>query len=260
MKLSRRRKELVWWCFGQRAAARATACFHATSTTEAQDVRRLGFRQPIAVIPLGVDMLPFASPLPAGRRERLRLLFLGRIHPVKGLPILLQAWQSLEPAHPAWELVIAGPDEGGHLDQVRTLARHLGLQRVCFVGPVYGEVKDALYRSAELFVLPTHSENFGLAIAEALTYGLPVITTTGAPWQELEGRGCGWSIRLCEANLRETIHGAMGLSPSQRRQMGQRGRLWMQESYSWGRVARQLAGTYQWVLGGGSPPACVMTD
>ncbi len=153
-----------------------------------------------------------ASTSPSSRPTRRRteaivegLLFLSRIHPKKGIPILLRAWRKVERRHPDWELVVAGPDEIGHLSQVRALAGELGLQRVSFPGPAYGDAKAALYRSADLFVLPTHSENFGMAIAEALAYAVPVITTTGAPWAGLEEHGCGWWIELSEGNLVDAL-------------------------------------------------------
>ena len=194
------------------------------------------------------------------RSARRRVLFLSRIHPKKGVPILLRAWQRVERRHPDWELVVAGPDEAGHLAEVRALATGLRLDRVAFPGPAYGNAKHALYRSADLFVLPTHSENFGMVIAEALAHGVPVITTTGAPWAGLEERGCGWWIELSERNLAETLHGAMALPEALRVEMGRRGRLWMEQSYGWERIAAEMKSVYAWLLGGGPPPACVLTD
>lgn len=257
---SRARKQLAWWGLGQRRAVVAATCFHATSESEAQDIRRLGLRQPIAVIPNGVD-LPAATRAqaapPYGPR---RLLFLSRIHPKKGIPVLLRAWQRVEPSHPDWELVVAGPDEGRHLAQMRALASRLGLPRVSFPGPAYGAAKDALFRAADLFVLPTRSENFGVAVAEALAYGVPVITTTAAPWAGLEEHGCGWWIELSEPRLAEALRAAMGLPQARRADMGGRGRRWMGQSFGWDRIATQMKSVYEWRLGGGPPPACIVTD
>jgi glycosyltransferase involved in cell wall biosynthesis len=99
-----------------------------------------------------------------------------------------------------------------------------------------------------------------MAVAEALASGLPVITTTGTPWQELETHDCGWWIELSEANLAEVLRVAMDLPDDRRRQMRHHGRLWMEESYGWPRIAGEMKGVYEWVLGGGSPPSCVVTD
>lgn len=261
MAFSRGRKQVAWWCLGQRHAVNATTCFHATSEIEARDVRRLGFLQPIAVIPNGVDLPePGAAREPADQRGRHKMLFLSRLHPKKGVPILLRAWQRIEDQHPDWELVIAGPDEAGHLSEVRALASELGLETVVFVGPAYNSAKDALYRSADVFVLPTRSENFGMAVGEALAYGLPVITTTGAPWQELNDRACGWCIELSEGNLVEALRAAMNLPEHLRKQMGDRGRRWMEESYGWPGIAGEMKRVYEWVLGGGPTPTCVLTS
>jgi glycosyltransferase involved in cell wall biosynthesis len=258
---SRRRKQVAWWCLGQRRAVAATACFHATSVSEAEDIRRLGFRQPIAVVPNGIDLPDLGSTKPPAEGEgRRTTLFLSRVHPKKGIPFLLRAWRRVERRFPDWDLVVAGPDEGGHLSQVQGLAYALALERVRFPGPAYGEHKHTLYRHADLFVLPTYSENFGMVVAEALSFGVPVITTTGAPWQELERRACGWSIELSEQNLAHALEGAMNLTAEERVEMGHRGRQWMEQSFAWARIAAEMKAVYEWVLGGGAPPSCVLTD
>jgi glycosyltransferase involved in cell wall biosynthesis len=261
MAFSRRRKQVAWWCLGQRRAAAATTCFHATCESEAEDIRRLGFCQPIAVIPYGIDLPdPGSAEPPADRNGRRTMLFLSRVHPKKGLPILLRAWHRLEPRFPDWNLVVAGPDERGHLAEVQKLARELALERVSFPGPANGTDKQTLYRGADLFVLPTHSENFGIVVAEALASGVPVITTTGTPWQELERRGCGWWIELSERTLAEALEAAINLPDEQRRAMGRRGRLWMERSFGWPRIAAEMKSVYEWLLGGGPPPTSVLTD
>jgi glycosyltransferase involved in cell wall biosynthesis len=261
MAFSRRRKQVAWWLLGQRRAAAATACFHATSASEAEDIRRLGFRQPIAVIPNGIDLPDLGSTVPGGENEgRRTMLFLSRIHPKKGIPILLRAWRRLEWQFPDWDLVVAGPEETGHLAEMVKLARDLDLERVSFPGPADAKAKQTLYRRANLFVLPTHSENFGMVVAEALAYRVPVITTTGTPWQELERRDCGWWIELSERNLAATLAAAMNLPAEQLVAMGARGRLWMKQSFGWPGIATQMRSAYEWVLGGGPPPACVLTD
>jgi len=185
----RKAKKSLAWVLYQRRALGLTAAFQATSETEAEDIRRAGLRQPIAVIPHGVHVPHGAGT--AGWRsddrsaERRTALFLSRVHPIKGLPDLVEAWHRVRPE--GWRLLIAGPDEGGHRAEVERLVGALDLQReVSFVGPVSDDEKWDLYRGADLFVLPTHSENFGIVVAEALGVGLPVLTTRGAPWRALE--------------------------------------------------------------------------
>ena len=260
MAFSRRRKQVAWWCLGQRQAVAATACFHATSESEATEIRRLGFRQPIAVVPNGIDLPDLARPPPpADRAGRHTVLFLSRIHPKKGVATLLRAWRRVELRFPDWELVVAGPDERGHLDEIQTLANALELARVSFPGPAYGTDKQALYRGADLFVLPSHSENFGLVIAEALAHRLPVITT-GTPWQGLEGRDCGWWVELSEQSLAQALHAAMCMPQERRVAMGRRGRRWMDQSFGWPAIAAEMSAVYEWLGGLRAAPSSVRFD
>jgi len=133
------------------------ACLRATAEMEAEHFRSFGLTNPIAIVPNGVE-IPDLRDLPRDRGARRRALFLSRIHPKKGLPYLLKAWAAIEAQRPDWELVIAGPDEVGHTAEMQALARRLGLTRVIWHDAVRGAEKSALYRSADLFVLPTHAE------------------------------------------------------------------------------------------------------
>jgi len=180
---------------------------------------------------------------------------LSRIHPKKGLINLIDAWARVRPE--GWRLVIAGPDEGGYQAEVAERIRTSGVgEQVSFVGAVEGEAKAALYRNADLFVLPTFSENFGVVVAEALAYGLPVLTTRGAPWADLETHNCGWWIDTGVEPLAQALREAMALSDEQRHAMGARGRDYVLR-YDWGGIAAQTAAVYRWVLGQGDKPDCV---
>ena len=181
-----------------------------------------------------------------------------RGHPVKGLFNLVRAWAQLNPA--GWRLCIAGPDEAGHLQEVLALVKELGIQRgVNYVGPVDGAAKSALYNSADVFVLPTFTENFGVVVAEALAHGLPVITTRGAPWADLNAYGCGWWVDIGVDPLVQALREAMALSDDQRRAMGALGRVYVRR-YDWDDIAQQTMDVYRWVLGKGQQPDCVRTD
>lgn len=236
----------------------SAGCLHATSEAEAAHIRRFGISRPIAIVPNGIDIPERLAPVPQGSFRRL--LFLSRIHPKKGLPFLLRAWSRLERRHPDWELVVAGPDERGHRAEMERLAIELSLSRVRFTGPAYGIEKEQLFASASLFVLPTHTENFGLAVAEALARELPVVTTKGAPWRGLETHGCGWWTELDVDPLARALDEAMRLPENERQAMGARGRIWMQQDFAWPRVACDMATIYDWLRGGGIPPANVVTD
>lgn len=233
----------------------------ATSAEEKDNIRRLGLRQPIAIIPNGVevDKPEDRSDLPTVRADYSRsVLFLSRVHPKKGLENLIQAWSQIAPV--GWRLLIAGPDEAGHLQIILSMVRSLGLEKsVEYVGPVEGDQKAALYRHADLFVLPTFSENFGVVVAEALAHGLPVITTRGAPWADLETYRCGWWIDIGAHPLIQALREAMALSDDQRCAMGRRGRDYVKR-YDWESISRQTIDMYQWVLGNGLKPGCIFLD
>ena len=248
-------KTAAWWAFQHRDLAQA-AVLHATAPSEAETLRRHGLRAPIAMISNGVavpDEQPRAAP-----SERHRALFLSRIHPKKGLPMLLDAWAAVRPE--GWDLVVVGPDEGGHRAELEAQAARLGLAEVSFQDPVADADKWALYASADLFVLPTYSENFGLVVAEALAAGVPVITTTGAPWADLARVGCGWWVAPDGRALAEALRAATALPDAERAAMGARGRAHVAETYGWDRIARQMAEVYGWALGRGAMPSFVHSD
>jgi glycosyltransferase involved in cell wall biosynthesis len=247
----------LFWRLVQRPALSAVSCFHATSASEYADIRRMGFTQPVTVIPNGIDVPERETGTPSNSR---RLLFLARIHPNKGLDLLLPAWRAVQDRFPNWELRIVGPDEGGYLAAVRRLSMELGLGRIEFCGPCYGDQKWREYRDADLYVLPTHSENFGMTVAEALAASTPTIVTKGAPWGDLESRGAGWWIDIGVDSLAACLEKALACSPETLSQMGIAGREWMLEEYSWKRVGAMMAATYRWLLHGGERPAWVHLD
>ena len=214
----------------------------------------------MAVIPNGIDLtaaggLKVDRPRTAGERT---VLFLSRVHQVNGLTNLVQAWAQVQPA--GWRLQIAGPDEGGHLAEVLRAAQAVGVAgSIDYLGEVDGARKNKVYHNADLFVLPTFSENFGVVVAEALSHGLPVITTRGAPWADLETHGCGWWVDIGVEPLAAALRQAMALNDDERQAMGERGRAYVQR-YNWADIARQMADVYRWVLGQGARPSCVGLD
>lgn len=247
-------RKKIFWHLLQAPALREAACFHATAESEFEDIRRLGFRQPVCILPNGIDVPPLEETPKGGRRQ---LLFLGRIHPKKGIDVLLRAWQAVEQRFPDWDLLIAGPDNGGYLRAMQALAAQLRLERVVFRDPLFGEEKLRAYRAASLFVLPTHSENFGMTVAEALAAGTPAIVTRGAPWAGLAEQGAGWWIEIGVAPLIACLEQALAASPQRLRDMGRVGHEWMKRGYSWYGIGGQFLATYRWLLDGGETPAWV---
>jgi len=245
-----------FWPLVQRPTISPAACFHATAESEYEDIRRLGFRQPVAIIPNGIDI---PDPIPKREQPLRTLLFLSRLHPIKGLDLLLPAWQAVQDRFSAWRLVIAGPrDSDGYLGKMQALAAQLELKRIEFIGEVKGVQKWETYYQADLFVLPTYSENFGNVVAEALACGVPAIVSKGAPWAGLIEKEAGWWIDIGVAPLVSCLMQALALSSDQLSEMGQRGRRWMQEEFSWDSLGHRMARTYEWIIHGGVKPPWVI--
>jgi len=254
------KKRPIWWLWERRFLKRA-ALLHATAESEVIGLRALGLRNPVAVIPPGVNMAlkPVSPTFNQGRDKKERLLlFLSRVHPKKGLLNLVKAWSQVRPQ--GWCVVVAGPDQGGHLAEIQAAVNDAGLKNdFRFLAPVSGDAKWNLLKSADIFVLPTHSENFAIVVIEALACGIPVLTTKGAPWEQLVTRDCGWWVDIGVEPLAAALREATSLSDQQRYEMGQRGRRLVEEKYAWPKIARDLLATYNWVLDGklGNPPHCV---
>lgn len=242
----RRLKKRIAWALYQRRDLATAQLLHATAGAEEASARALGLKGPFAVTANGVE-LPAAVTRPERAPDAPRTaLFVSRVHPKKGLPMLLRAWAKLRPQ--GWRLVIAGPDEDGHTAQLTALAAELGLAEVTFAGPVYDAEKQALFAAADLFVLPTHSENFGIAVAEALAYEVPVLTTRGAPWELLVSHDCGWWVEPEEAAIQEGLSAAIAVSDAERRAMGRRGAAMVADRFDWGGIAMQFHRHYQTLL------------
>ena len=249
----KRAKKAVAWRLLQRRDLRSADLLHATSASEAEDLLSLNLGLPVVVLPNGIRVPP--SPAPSSG-ARPTALFLSRFHPKKGLHNLVEAWATVRPT--GWRLRLVGPDQDGHRAEIESLVSRRRLADVEILGPAFGERKAKLWRDASLFVLPTLGENFGMAIGEALAHGVPVITTTAAPWGEIRDRRCGWWIETGVEPLVEAVRKATESTAEDLQEMGARWRALIEERYSWQSAARRCKAVYDWLAGTAPRPPSVV--
>lgn len=215
---------------------------HATCELEKQNIKNLGFKNSITIIPNGVDLSEVHEV--KSKYGSKKIVFLSRIHPKKGIELLLNAWKQIDTKD--WVLEIAGNGEVQYIERLKKSAKDL--KNVSFVGPQFGEAKWDFLRSADIMVLPTYSENFGIVVAEALAVGVPVITTKGTPWEDLNTKNCGWWIELSVPNLKMCLESAMKLSADELKEKGEHGKRLVKEEYDIKAVAQKTLELYQNIM------------
>jgi glycosyltransferase involved in cell wall biosynthesis len=248
---------------------KGAACLHATGEAEIGDFRDYGLSNPIALIPNGVSA-SWVESEGSGLRFRRRyaiapdrrvLLFLSRITPKKGLPVLLDAIDRIRSDFGSWLLVIAGTDEFDHLREVKSLVTKLNLpELVMFTGPLYGEAKRDAFAASEAFVLPSYSEGSPMVVLDSLAVGVPVITTKGTPWSCLLDYQCGWWVEASSDGISEALRDLIGLCKEKLHAMGHRSRELVMSQYLWKTQADKTLKLYAWLLGRGDKPDFVIND
>jgi glycosyltransferase involved in cell wall biosynthesis len=235
-------KKMIALLLFQKKAINRVNHIHTTAQIEKESIRNLGFKNPITIIPNGIDLSEIARVKNSYGNKKM--IFLSRIHPKKGIELLLEAWRSSNTK--GWSLEIAGNGEANYIQSLVLNAKDL--DNVEFVGPKYGEDKWNFLRSADVMVLPTHSENFGIVIAEALAVGVPVITTTGTPWQDLENYNCGWWIELSVINLKSTLLKVFNTPIYSLEKMGISGQKLVKDKYDIKAIEKSMVELYNNIL------------
>ena len=254
----------IFWPIFQKPSFKNVSIFHATSYNEYLEIRNMGFKQPVAIIPNGIDIPNLFEQTISVQKT---LLYLGRINSIKGLDLLLPAWGKVQDKFPDWNLRIIGDDLGyhgsnGYKNKMELMAKKLKLKRVDFVGALYGNEKRQAYSDADLFILPTYSENFGVSVAEALASATPVIVTKGAPWADIEKYKVGKWVDINIDSLVIAMNDLMSLPQIDLKNMGKRGRDWMTNEFSWIQVSKKMGQLYQWLLEPNSkiPDSIILDD
>jgi len=243
------KKKLALWLYQYKDLEKAN-CIHATAQMEADNIRKLGFSNPIAIIPNGIDVSEFPLIAEKQIKEKYTLLFLSRIHIKKGIELLVEAWSKIDKnLRHNWEIIIVGNGEADYIKSLQNLINIKELDsEIKIVGPQFGSEKIKMYHEADLFVLPTYSENFGIVVAEALACGVPVITTKGTPWSDISTNKAGWWIDIGVEPLVLALQEAITLCVEVRHQMGINGRKLIIEKYSIETVSNNMVQLYEWVI------------
>jgi len=246
---SRKKKRIAHWLFEDKNFA-CVQWWRAVSAKEADQIRAYGITSPVHVIPNGVDLAECDAPCPTDafadcpwshRKRPRRVVFLSRIHKKKGLDLLVPAWGRLAREFPEWELIIVGPDEGGYRATVEELVRLHACSGTCtLIGPVTGTEKHALLGSADLFVLPSYSEGFPMAVLEAAAHRLPVVMTDECNFPELAAVGGAWECTATLESLTAALRDALSSDDAGRMERGRIGRELVAAKYTWEQAACAL--------------------
>jgi glycosyltransferase involved in cell wall biosynthesis len=244
---------------------RQAACIHVNSVMEAEQLRDLGFKRPLAPIPVGFDTqaadeneAKVSEHTPAfaanwEKNERF-VLFLARVHPNKGIELLVDAWKELALEHGDVRLVVAGPITPAYRAAlVQRMQAWPVSSRPELLGYIDELTKAWLYKHAAVYCLPSYSENYGATIQDALGHGVPVITTRHTPWRNLEAQRVGWLTETTASAVAERLREALSLSPAERAAMAQKARAWVRAEYSLATVIEMQLDLYRWMRGGSIP-------
>jgi len=243
------------------AHLRHAACLHALNAAEADSFRAYGLKNPICVIPNGATLRTDV----AGRQtpQGKSILYLGRVHPLKGLRSLIKAWDAVrdDAAAAGWRLTIAGWDQNHHREELERLADQLHIRSsIDFLGPQFDTDKDRCLASASAFILPSESEGLPVSILEAWSWSLPVLMTRECNLSEGAEAGAAIMMDPDTNSIAAALRQFFSMTDPERAAMGRNGRRLVEERYQWQRIAGAMTGVYDWILGRGPRPDCIQVQ
>lgn len=250
----------------ERRHLKGAVCLRSLCSAETLAMRRYGLKNPICQIPNGISTCTKEPAMPCPWEHKVPrdckvLLYLGRLHPKKGLVGLLKGWAAAvrSTSSQDWVLVIAGWDQGGHESELKLLSEELGVgNKVFFIGPRFGDEKNACYQHADGFILPSFSEGLPMVVLEAWSHSLPVVMTDYCNLPEGFSSGSAIRIEPDPQDIARGVHDLFSLSDSERAHMGELGKTLVHRHFSWEQIASDHKEVYSWILGGGSPPQTVV--
>ena len=242
----------------EKSNLRSTDVLVSCASYEAQSLKKLFPQKEIAIIPNGVslDFINAKKRLGNYQNSKKKMLFLSQINPIKGIERVLRAINSIgieKFSH--WEFIIAGYENKSYKKLLLKMIDQLGLgDLVSFIGPKFGQDKIDEFDSADIMILPSFNENFGIVVAEALARGLPVITTKGTPWEELNEKKCGFWVNNNDEGIKSGLIKLLETPEKELNKMGERGRQLIQEKDLWENISIKSIKLYDWVINGGTKP------
>lgn len=245
LKRSKWKKKIARY-LGQNLAFNQTSMFHTTAKHETYDVKKYFPKKPVIEIPNGID-IPEIFHCKKNINSK-KMLFLGRLHPIKGIENLIDAWSLLENSYLDWSIDIVGTGTIDYENKLKLRIRKLKLKNIKILPPVYGKNKNLAYQNANIYILPSYSENFGMTVAEALSNNTPVITTNQTPWKDLNKMNSGWCIEVGVDPLKNLLNKVLNKSNVELSEMGLNGRLWMEKEFSWNKIADDMILSYKKLL------------
>jgi poly(glycerol-phosphate) alpha-glucosyltransferase len=290
LRHARWKKRFGWFTY-ERKHLSSAACIRALCESEAQAIKAAGLRNPICIIPNGVDLPELGEARQAGAPGKQKpsepnsssagvdelveslagrkvLLYLGRIHPKKGLCNLVKAWARIASSD-EWVLVIAGWDQRGHEKKLKGLATECGAAwedkvpciinpaSIVFAGPMFGAAKRELLMRCTASILPSYSEGLPMAVLEAWSHSKPVLATAQCNLPEGFAQRAAIRIGPTVTEIENGLRILFKASDTSLQEMGARGREVVAQRYAWSKVTSDLRSVYRWMLGGGAPPDCV---
>ena len=265
LKYKKLKKNIAWNIYQKNNLNKANV-LHACSYKEAENLLNKNLKIPIAIIPNGTSLPTYDQlkkdfsliDLGIKNNNYKNLLYIGRLHPVKGLKNLIYAFKKISIGTNCWRLIIAGYSELNYDNQLKKIICENNLEeRILILDPVSGDDLVNLYRNSTFFVLPSFSENFGMVVTEALSFGLPVITTTGTPWSILKEKNCGWTVEPSINEIYEAISEAINISKKEYSEKSLNARN-LSKEYSWANISKSFISLYLWMLGDSSKPKFII--